>query len=132
MLDKIKSKIHDFVKSETGGKLLRWGFANHADRLPLDRVCEDDQVVAFHHPRPDYPVHILIVPKQAVPALSDVDPQSVLPGAVFHAAQMVVAELGLDQHGYRLIVNGGTYQEVQQLHFHLISDQPALSKSDEL
>jgi diadenosine tetraphosphate (Ap4A) HIT family hydrolase len=36
--------------------------------------------------------------------------------------QSLVAEFDLEKGGYRLVVNGGDYQEVQQLHFHLISE----------
>lgn len=33
----------------------------------------------------------------------------------------LVNDLGLERDGYRLIVNGGKYQEFPWLHFHLIS-----------
>jgi diadenosine tetraphosphate (Ap4A) HIT family hydrolase len=33
-----------------------------------------------------------------------------------------VSELELERAGYRLVVNGGKYQDVAQLHFHLISE----------
>ena len=34
----------------------------------------------------------------------------------------LVAELQLEKRGYRLIANGGAYQDVPHLHFHLVSD----------
>ena len=41
---------------------------------------------------------------------------------VVECAQDLVHELKLEQAGYRLVVNGGSYQDIPQLHFHLISD----------
>jgi diadenosine tetraphosphate (Ap4A) HIT family hydrolase len=40
---------------------------------------------------------------------------------LFTTVRKLVEELGLEQKGYRLIVNGGEYQEFPQLHFHLVS-----------
>ena len=42
---------------------------------------------------------------------------------VLLAAQAVICQLNLEESGYRLIVNGGAYQEVELLHFHLISEE---------
>jgi diadenosine tetraphosphate (Ap4A) HIT family hydrolase len=41
---------------------------------------------------------------------------------IIRAAQELIERFHLQEHGYRLIVNGGPYQEIPQLHFHLISD----------
>jgi histidine triad (HIT) family protein len=40
---------------------------------------------------------------------------------IFQTVKSIVDELGIEKQGYRLITNGGEYQEVQQLHFHLVS-----------
>jgi diadenosine tetraphosphate (Ap4A) HIT family hydrolase len=40
---------------------------------------------------------------------------------IFQTVASIVAEFDLEQQGYRLVTNGGAYQDVQQLHFHLIS-----------
>jgi histidine triad (HIT) family protein len=81
--------------------------------------------MAFFHPQPEYPVHVLLVPKRAISGLTD-------PGAIdvdlladlLRVVQSLVVELGLEQRGYRLIVNGGAYQDIAQLHFHLVSGTP--------
>jgi len=41
---------------------------------------------------------------------------------LFRAVQSLVADFNPEAKGYRLIVNGGNYQENPQLHFHLISE----------
>ena len=90
--------------------------------MPIDKLYETDHVVAFYHPKPSHPVHVLIVPKKAIKSLmafEDTDARYVL--EVISAAQHIVKLLKLEESGYRLIVNGGRYQDVKQVHFHLVS-----------
>ncbi|MDQ3927690.1 MAG: HIT domain-containing protein [Chloroflexota bacterium] len=90
--------------------------------LPLNKLYESERVIAFRHPQPSYPVHVLIVPKQVRKDLMQLTAKDATVLAdVALAAQEIVRELGLEAKGYRLIANGGAYQDVQQLHFHLIS-----------
>jgi histidine triad (HIT) family protein len=105
------------------GVVVRWGFAHMSGCLPVSRLYESDSVVAFYHPRPAYAVHVLIVPKRGIAGLGAVGAKDQpLLGEVVAAAQRVVRMLGLEEQGYRLVVNGGAYQDVGQLHFHLISE----------
>lgn len=109
-----------------GGGIARWGFARASAAIPVHRLHETDLVLAFYHPQPSYPVHVLIVPKRSVPnvlALSDNDLPVVRD--VIRVTQRLVRELRLHEGGYRLMVNGGMYQDVEQLHFHLIGEQRA-------
>jgi len=91
--------------------------------IPVQRLRETQSLIAFYHPQPTYPVHILLVPKKALASLSVLTPTDA-PFLVdlFQTVQDLVKELGLESGGYRLIVNGGRYQDVPQLHFHLVSD----------
>jgi len=91
--------------------------------IPVNRLRETERLLAFYHPQPSYPLHILIVPKKAIPSVMHVT------GAdagfmvdLMQTVQSLVSELQLEARGYRLIVNGGEYQDVPQLHFHLISE----------
>jgi histidine triad (HIT) family protein len=91
--------------------------------IPAQRLYETDTLVAFYHPHPAYALHILIVPKRAYASMLEVKPED---GAFLRdlvlAVQALVGSLGLEKKGYRLITNGGTYQDVAVLHFHLISE----------
>ena len=42
--------------------------------LPLDRLAETGTLIAFRHPQPVYPFHVLIVPKSQVASLEALDP----------------------------------------------------------
>ncbi len=93
-----------------------------SELLPVNKISETDSLVCFHHPQPAYPVHILLVPKKDIRDLSQLDPleDEFLPD-MFATVHKLVEELDLEKKGYRLIVNGGEYQEFPQLHFHLVS-----------
>lgn len=91
--------------------------------IPVNRLRETETLIAFHHPKPSHPTHILLVPKRPLSNMlaiqtSDADFLS----DVFQTVQSLVAEFQLDKGGYNLSVNGGSYQDVPHLHFHLISD----------
>ncbi len=90
--------------------------------IPVQRLRETQTLVAFHHPRPGYPVHVLLVPKKALGRLADLTAaDSDFLADVFKTVQDLVEEQDLEEAGYRLIINGGKYQDVAQLHFHLVS-----------
>ncbi len=94
--------------------------------IPVKRLYETGALMAFMHPQPAYPLHILIVPKQAVPSLLDLQPGEAFSQAFFHdlldCVRTLVQQFDLEKSGYRLIINGGEYQEVGQLHFHLVGE----------
>ncbi len=90
--------------------------------LSANYIFQSETIVAFNHPHPSYPIHVLIVPKQPLKSLMDISEEKAgLMADVLQAAQSLIRQLHLDEYGYRLIVNGGNYQEVEMLHFHLIS-----------
>ncbi len=91
--------------------------------LPVDRLGETSTLLAFHHPAPAYPVHVLLVPKKPLATLADLDPvaDSDFLTDLYATVQKLVKQLDLAEDGYRLIVNGGKFQDFPYLHFHLIS-----------
>jgi histidine triad (HIT) family protein len=102
--------------------IIGWSFAHMSFAIPVKRLRETNTLVAFYHPKPSYPVHILIVPKRARASLADLTPEDAdFTADLFAVAQSLTLELGLAERGYRLICNGGAYQDIPQLHFHLIS-----------
>lgn len=91
--------------------------------IPVKRLYETNSLMAFHHPSPSYSVHILIVPKRQYANLSAVSADDTdFHRDLFVTVQQLIADFSLAQTGYRLICNGGDFQDVGQLHFHLITD----------
>lgn len=94
-------------------------------RTPVRVVEETDRVLAFHHTKPFWPVHIVVVPKLHVPSLVE------LGGAgedLLHEVLAVVrriAERVTREHGAcRVLTNLGRYQDSKHLHFHVNSGEP--------
>ena len=101
--------------------LIGWIFAHMSFAIPVKRLRETETLMAFYHPKPAYPFHVLLVPKKAVPSLKDLDSHdTAFLTDLYSTVQNLVDEFQLP--AYRLIVNGGEFQDFPQLHFHLISN----------
>jgi histidine triad (HIT) family protein len=97
-----------------------WMFTHMSFALPVKRLHETNTLMAFYHPNPSYPFHVLLVPKRAVVSLKDLNPTDTsFLTDLYATVQQLVNEFQLP--AYRLIVNGGEFQDFPQLHFHLIS-----------
>jgi histidine triad (HIT) family protein len=94
--------------------------------IPAQIVYEDERAIAFKDIAPQAPVHILVVPKEPIPRLSQAKPEhEALLGHLLLTAQRVAAAAGLDK-GYRLVINDGEDggQTVFHLHIHVLGGRP--------
>ena len=105
------------------GRLIGLVFERAAGLLPIRRLEENERVVAFFHPRPAFDEHILIVPKKAISTFAEllVDGHTQYIADVVAVAEQMVRERCWRE--YSLGVNGGPYQDVRQVHFHLYSER---------
>lgn len=95
--------------------------------IPADIVYEDDDVLAFRDINPQAPTHVLIIPKKHVRTVNDLKKdQAELVGMLFLAAKKIAAEEGVDESGYRLVMNcgEGAGQSVFHIHLHLLAGRP--------
>jgi len=107
------------ARSRLAAVSLGWIFAHVSFLLPLKRVYTSQRLLAFHHPQPSYPLHIIIVPKKALRNLAAVQPSDAsLLLEILKTTQHIAENMKLEN--WRLIVNAGAYQEVPHLHFHMI------------
>lgn len=112
-----------FARSRAGRWLVGWGFTHMAFALPVDRLRQTPTLLAFHHPCPAYPLHILIVPRASIASLTALDPaNTAFLTDLLSTVQSLIVEFDLEQRGYRLICNGGPNQDIPHLHFHLLSE----------
>ncbi len=91
--------------------------------IPSDIVYEDDTLLAFNDISPQAPTHVLIIPKTHIATVNDLtDSEAELIGKMALCAQSLACERGIDEGGYRLILNcnaqGG--QTVFHVHLHLL------------
>lgn len=96
-------------------------FEKFSKFFPVKRIEENDRALAFHHPRPCYEKHILIIPKKPIKNLSSLS-NSELPYIqdCLKLAKIIIKKFNWERKEYRLILNGGKNQNIKQLHFHLI------------
>jgi histidine triad (HIT) family protein len=93
-----------------------------AGEIPCNKVYEDDQVLAFHDIAPKAETHILVIPKQHIVNLMDVNSdQWDIVTSVLQSIANIADEQGLK--GYRVIANNGEQggQEVFHMHWHLLA-----------
>jgi histidine triad (HIT) family protein len=97
-------------------------------RTPVEVVAETDDVLAFHHTRPYWPVHIVVVPKRHVPSLTDLGAagQAELL-ALLAVVREVAARVEAEHGACRVLTNLGTYQDSKHLHVHVASGAPIRS-----
>jgi histidine triad (HIT) family protein len=97
-----------------------------AGEIPSEKVFDDQQVTAFRDIHPVAPTHILIIPNKHIASINELSPDDEqLVGHLFTTGKALAKEEGIDESGYRLIVNVGPDggQEVYHLHLHLIGGQ---------
>lgn len=99
-------------------------FCKIRDReIPGDIIFENENVLAFNDINPQAPLHVLIIPKEHIATINDIDASNIhLIGEMYLAAKALAAKNGIDQNGYRTVINCNEFggQEVYHLHLHLI------------
>jgi histidine triad (HIT) family protein len=94
-----------------------------AREIPASIVFEDDLVIAFRDVKPQAPTHVLIVPKKVIPRIAEAEPEDhkILGHLLLKAAE-VAKSLGLQEKGYRLVINNGSDagESVPHLHCHIL------------
>ena len=90
-------------------------------------VYEDDEVVAFRDLNPQASTHILVIPRQHIATLNEIDAQnSAIIGKIYIAAKEIAASEGLAERGYRAVMNcnADAGQTVFHIHLHLLGGKP--------
>jgi histidine triad (HIT) family protein len=93
-----------------------------AREIAADIVHESDNVVGFRDTNPQAPTHILLIPKEHIASVAELEEGhgKLLAELMTSATHLAKAE-GLDG-GWRLVTNVGrdAGQTVEHLHFHLL------------
>lgn len=93
-----------------------------AGEIPSRKVYEDEICYAFYDIDPQAPVHFLVIPKEHIQSVSQVDERNAATvGHIFAVIARLAGELGLES--YRVVSNIGDQagQSVHHLHFHVLS-----------
>lgn len=95
--------------------------------IPAKIVHEDDHCLAFHDVSPQAPTHVLLIPKKPIVNLAGIESDdAALMGHLWTLIPNLARDLGLQDGGYRVVVNCGADggQSVDHLHFHILGGRP--------
>jgi diadenosine tetraphosphate (Ap4A) HIT family hydrolase len=120
MLRELRRVLFRLSRTRPMGLLVRLAFGRLWWLLPVRRVAQTRGVLAFDHPAPSWQPHLLLVPKRSIRSVLAARPADApLVGELLRLALVLAHRRGLHRQGFALLVNGGAYQDVPQLHFHL-------------
>ena len=89
--------------------------------LDVSVVFEDERVLAFHHPDPGAPIHVVIIPKAHVASLlSDEARDGALLSSILGAVQEAARSLGLDTAGFFVRANAAAPGVTPHMHWHVM------------
>ena len=90
-------------------------------RTEVEKVAETENVLAFYHTNPFYPVHIVVIPKRHISSLLTLEEEdNDLLLELFGVIKKVAAQVTGEHGASRVMTNLGNYQDSKHLHFHVI------------
>ena len=90
--------------------------------IPSTKVYEDEKVLAFRDIAPMAPTHILVIPKEHIGSVAEINTDHAgIVAHIFTVIPQIAAAEGLT-NGYRVVSNCGpdAGQTVHHLHFHIL------------
>lgn len=90
--------------------------------IPSKKAYEDERILAFYDIAPQAPVHILVIPKQHIGSVDEINAEnSSIVSYIFERIPNIAKVAGIE-NGYRVISNCGedACQSVHHLHFHIL------------
>lgn len=116
--------INDFLRTKFAKRLAGIAFSKYSRFLPIRKIRENTNWLAFLHPKPCYPIHIVIVPKRKIADWMSLPIDDATLYADFvEISQGMIRDFCLEETGYRLIVNGGPNQTFPHMHVHLVAGE---------
>jgi histidine triad (HIT) family protein len=91
--------------------------------VPAQIIHEDSKCVAIRDINPQAPVHALIIPRRVISRLGEAaEADAALIGHLLLTAASIAKREGIEESGYRVVVNHGRHagESVPHLHVHLL------------
>ena len=96
-----------------------------AGKVESQKEYESDNVLAYHHTKPFWPVHIVVTPKKHIASLLTVgDEDTAIAIELFKVVQSIAAKVEQEHGAARVATNLGDYQDSKHLHVHVSSGAP--------
>lgn len=91
-------------------------------KTTVEKVFETERVLAYHHTRPFWQTHIVVIPKTHVGSLLTIDDDELLI-ELLDVVKRVAAQVVEEKGAARVLTNLGVYQDSKHLHFHVSSGE---------
>jgi histidine triad (HIT) family protein len=90
--------------------------------IPSEEIYREDDILVIKDKFPKAPIHFLIIPKEHIETFLDLENKHfpILTKSI-KVIQKLIKEQKIEG-GYRVVINGGRYQEIPHLHLHLLGD----------
>jgi len=100
-------------------------------KLKVDIIFETDNVMAFHHTKPYWERHVVIIPKKHIESLSDYPNTTELNKDFFEAIRVVTKMFEKNYGGCRISSNVGDYQTSKHLHWYVHQGKRLVEESED-
>lgn len=91
----------------------------------VEKVFETENILAYHHTRPFWETHIVVIPKKHVDSLLTIEADLLI--ELLDVVKTVAAKVMGERGAARVLTNLGEYQDSKHLHFHVNSGNPVQS-----
>jgi histidine triad (HIT) family protein len=88
----------------------------------IKKVYESENVLAFHHTKPSFMRHIVVIPKKHIRDIRFVEDAELFK-EIMEVCQSIIRKWGeekLNEKGAKVITNIGIFQDTPHLHFHVV------------
>ena len=90
--------------------------------MDLKKEYESENVLAYHHTRPHWPIHIVIIPKKHIPSFTNRESEDdTIVQEMLQVARTIAKKIEDESGAARILTNLGKYQDSKHLHFHVSS-----------
>ena len=87
------------------------------NKVSVKKEIETDSVIAYHHTRPNWPVHCVVVPKKHIASILECDDADLVD--IFKVIRQLATQIEETYGACRILTNIGNYQDSKHLHWHL-------------
>lgn len=126
----LKKILFRMAKSPFMGSMVGKAFQYCSRLIPVKKIYNGKEVIAFYHPQPSYQNHVIIVPKKAIKNLQQMasDSFSRYFVKIWETVKDICAAHPQFRDAFVIVANGGKRQEVQQVHFHMFTDHEVVNE----
>lgn len=126
----MRSLLFQIARSAPSSVLVRFVFAHAVWLLPLRFVARTPRAVIFDHPRPRCAGHLLAVPRRAIRGLPTITAKD--RPWLASLCELAFTRVAADPTAEVLVINAYAWQEVPQLHLHLLPRSEAPTYAHEI